>query len=63
MKLLRRMFPRRDLTGLRVAREIADRDLQAAVLSRDTQRISAAQAAMTRATHAFMRAEQEMRRG
>lgn len=57
------MFPRRDLTGLRVAREIADRDLQAAVLSRDTQRISAAQAAMTRATHAFMRAEQEMRRG
>ena len=63
MTFFSRLFPSRKLTALRVAREIADRDLRLAVLSRDTQRINAAQAVMKAATHAVMAHELAVGRG
>ena len=63
MSFLRRIFPDRKLTALRIAREIADKDLQRAVLSGDTQRINAARKAMQDATHAQMAHELAVRRG
>jgi hypothetical protein len=56
------LMPRRRLVTLHIARTIADRDLQTAVISRDTQRISRAQDAMTAATSAVLRAEIEGRK-
>ena len=63
MSFLRNLFPDRKLTALRVAREIADKDAQRAVLSGDTQRIKAARKAMRDATHALLRHELAVRRG
>ena len=63
MSFLRRIFPDRKLTALRVAREIADKDAERAVLSGDTQRIKAARKAMQDATHAQLRHELVVRRG
>ena len=63
MSFLRSLFPDRKLALLRTARAIAEHDLRAAVMSRDTQAINRAQAAMTEATHAQMRHELAVRRG
>lgn len=63
MSFLSRMFPDRQHTALMVAREIADKALQRAVLSGDTQSIRAARDAMQDATHALMRHERAKRRG
>lgn len=63
MTFFSRLFPDRKRMILMSAREIADRELRIAVLSRDTQRINKAQAAMQAATHALMAHELGMRRG
>ena len=58
--MIRRIFKRfakRRQVQLMVARDIADKELQRAVLSGDTRRINASRKAMMEATHAQMRAE------
>ncbi len=63
MTFIDRLFPSRKLTMLRSARMIADKALQRAVLSMDTQAINKAQDAMRKATHAVMAAELGVKRG
>ena len=63
MKFFRRIFEDRRYTQLLVARDIADRELQVAVLSRDTKRINKAQSAMSDATYALMRYENAVHHG
>lgn len=58
-----RQYSYRKRMILMSAREIADRELRIAVLSRDTQRINKAQDAMQAATHALMAHELGMWRG
>ena len=55
-RILNRLSRRRHV-DLMVAREVADKELQKAVLSGDTHRINASRKAMMEATHAQMRAE------
>lgn len=56
-RILHRLQRNRRLTALMVRRQIADKELQRAVLSGDTRRIHAARAAMQAATHAQLREE------
>lgn len=63
MSFLSRLFPDRKYALLLSAREIADKALQRAVWSADTQAIASARKAMRDATHALMKHEQAVRRG